>query len=308
MNKNASVFKIAMLLSCLIPFYNALAAPPGGGDPGPCTIEAGADCQFTIFVDGRDRQYLLHIPDGYDGSAIALVVDVHGYTQTPEWQRDHSGMNELSDVETFAVAWPRGGPVTKSRILDKGFNGSAEWVDPGCCATPVRENWDDVALMVAVKYDVAAKINVNKFYFTGLSNGSYMGHRLLCEAPAEFDAYATTSAALSDSWDDCNPSATRPVLYLHGRNDTTQPIEGSTVAGETMLSTADTMAIYASRNICSGYPNDYNVSFSAGTSWCHEYNGCNKSVAYCELEAPHITYGASQLNVAEVFWDFFSRH
>ncbi len=274
----------------------------------PCAAEAGDDCKLSLSVDGRNREYLLHVPDGYDGSPVPLVVDVHGYLSSPESQRDSSGMYELSDRETFAVAYPRGGKGSNPPLWERGFNGSDDWVDPGCCATASKENWDDVALMIAVKNDAATLINVDKFYFTGLSNGSYMGHRLLCEAGDEFDAYATTSAALSDSWDDCDPRSPRPVLYMHGRNDTVQAIDGSVVAGERMLSTTDTMAIYASRNGCSGFPDSYDETFSSGTSWCHEYDGCDESVAYCELEAPHVTYDASTLNVAEIFWNFFSRH
>lgn len=296
-----SIIRITLALLCLAPMSNAMSAP--------CTIQAGADCEFTITVDGRSRDYLLHIPDGYDGTSVALVIDVHGYAHTPEYMRSLSGLYELSDIETFAVAYPRGGPATGGAWWARGFNGSADSVYPGCCGTPSTQKWDDVAMIVAVKNDVATKINIDKNYYSGLSNGSYMGHRILCEAPGEFDAYATTSAALSESWQNCTPSVTRPILYMHGRNDTTQPIAGTpSIAGEAMLSTSSTMAIYASRNSCNGYPSSYIETFSAGTSWCREYSGCAASVGYCELDAPHITYSASGLNVAEVFWDFFSRH
>jgi polyhydroxybutyrate depolymerase len=275
----------------------------------PCTLEAGEDCAFTLTVDGRSREYLLHIPDGYDGTDIPLVIDVHGYTSTPEAQRSASGMYELSDIETFAVAYPRGGPLHGTRYWEKGFNGSDDWVVPGCCGTPSSENWDDVAMILAVEEDIAAKINVNKFYFTGISNGSYMGHRLLCEAPNAFDAYATTSAALSASWYECNPSSARPILYMHGRNDTTQPIGGSPdIAGEYILSTKETMGIYAARNNCSGYPDAFDETFVVGANWCREYTGCDIDVAYCELESGHITYNRTGLDVAAAFWDFFSRH
>jgi polyhydroxybutyrate depolymerase len=297
----------ALALTALQFSTAAVAAKPGGG--GPCSPVAGSDCKFSLVVDGRTRDYLLHVPDGYNGAAIPLVVDVHGYMGTPEWQRTHSGMYELSDSETFAVAYPRGGPVSQSRFFDKGFNGSEDWVDPGCCGTPSEQKWDDVSFMIAVKNDVASKININSNYYTGLSNGSYLGHRLLCEAPDEFDAYATTSAALSDSWDGCNPGVTRPVLYLHGRNDTVQDINGSAdIAGEYILSTTATMAIYADRNNCGGYPSSYVETLLVGTNWCREYTACSDSVAYCELEAEHVTYDTSPVPVAAIFWDFFSRH
>ncbi|MBN2524780.1 MAG: hypothetical protein JXR76_00205 [Deltaproteobacteria bacterium] len=54
------------------------------GDFEPCTMKGDSDCAFTLVVDGRNREYLFHIPDGYDGSAIPLVIDVHGYTSTFE--------------------------------------------------------------------------------------------------------------------------------------------------------------------------------------------------------------------------------
>lgn len=218
-------------------------------------------------------------------------------------------MYQLSDVETFAVAYRRGGPITRSRLFDKGFNGSADWVDPGCCGAPAIDNWDDVALILAVEADIAGRMNVDKFYYTGLSNGSYLGHRLLCEAPGAFDAYAITSAALSESWEACTPSASRPILYMHGRNDTTQPIGGSAdIAGEYVLSTTETMAIYASRNNCSGYPASYVETAVVGTSFYHEYTGCETATGYCELDSGHVTYGATGLDVASVFWNFFARN
>ena len=75
-----------------------------------------------------------------------------------------------------------------------------------------------------------------------------------------------------------------------------------------MLSTAETMDNYAARNNCSGYPDAYVETFVVGTSWCREYTGCDASVAYCELGFGHITYLTPELDVAAVFWNFFSRH
>jgi poly(3-hydroxybutyrate) depolymerase len=129
------------MIAALLPFTSVQGGKPGSG---PCVVEAGADCTFTLVVDGRHREYLLHVPDGYDGTPVPLVMDVHGYLSSPESQRSESGMYELSDIETFAVAYPRGGEGSRPKWWQKGFNGSDDWVDPGCCATASEENWDDV--------------------------------------------------------------------------------------------------------------------------------------------------------------------
>lgn len=293
---------VAILLSIGSPEGRAACQGP---------LQAGDDCEFTIRADGRDRNYLLHVPSGYDGAPVPLVVDIHGFTGTPEVQRAISGMFEVSNAENFAVAYPRGGiaaPPEQTAGFQRGFNGSAANVVPGCCGTPAAENWDDTAFILEVKRDVARRMSIDRVHVTGLSNGSWMGHRLLCQAPEEFDSFALTAAGLSDSWDDCQPSVARPLIYMHGRNDTVVPIEGAPdIAGEFMLSAAETVAIYAGRNRCSGHPEAFVTTHVSGSSFCREYAGCDQRLAYCELDAPHVTYNATPLALAEIFWAFLGQ-
>ena len=198
-----------------------------------------------------------------------------------------------------------GSPVHSIPILRR----PGDSVQPGCCGTPSSQKWDDVAMIIAVKKDIASKVSISKFYYTGLSNGSYMGHRFLCEAPDEFDAYAITASALSESWDDCEPANSKPVLYLHGRYDRIQPIEGSNnVAGEYTLSAIDTMDIYAERNDCEDFPDLFKTTIKSGANWCRKYTGCSESLVYCEVESRHVPYGTPGIDVARIFWEFLSRH
>lgn len=295
MNKKSGLWLILLLVFCV----GMVTAPPQVK-----ALTGGQDYVFYVDCNTGHRMYRLHVPSGYqDGTAVPLVIDIHGYSSSAAGQRDASGMYELSDVEKFAVAYPEGlGAGTYS----KGFNGSD--VNPdGCCGEPADYDYDDVDFILTLKADVADKMSINKNYLTGISNGSYMCHRILCEAPEEFDAYAMTSAALSESWYNCNPAVKKPVLYMHGKYDFIQRIGGSTVENEQVYSVADSMAEYAARNGCStSYATQY---FWGGVHYT--YQGCDPGldVECIVLNCGHVTYNNSVgFDVAQAFWDFFDAH
>lgn len=305
MNPNSNFIKISFILFLGLLLFPVISVS-AEKESGSIDTTAPGDYSFDLTVDNRERNYLLHVPKGFTKSMkLPLVIDVHGYTSTPEQQRRMSGLLKLSDSENFIVAWPRGGRRSPRVPNDKGWNGSAKEVFPGCCGEPSMSKWDDVKMIIAVKNDIINKLNPSKFYYTGLSNGSHMGHRFICEAPDEFDAYAITAFGLAESWEDCEDRGKKPIIYMHGQFDNIQEIEGSdNIAGEYVLSAEETMEIYAERNKCIDFPDAYKETYNDGKSWCREYEGCEEAVAYCEVDAGHVAYLDREIPVARIFWDF----
>lgn len=270
---------------------------------------------YNLTVDGASRNYILYVPPGYTGGDIPVVFDVHGYGGSAVNQKTASKLWALSSGNqdgVFAIAYPDGTPNSSGNM--KGFNGSHESdaiADPGCCGKAAEDDIDDVKFFLDIKSDVLNHISVSQFFYTGLSNGSYMGHRFLCENPGAFDGYGITSAALSASWkDNCAfTGGHKPVLYLHGKWDIIQPIGQHQTAGEQVESVNNAMAIYRDRNNCAS-----TKTYTWNTKWsgssCYEYDSCatGQKVAHCKLSNGHVTYNfdvGGDHNPAKLWWTFF---
>src|SRR6185503_8680433 len=63
----------------------------------------------SLVVDGKERQYLLHVSKKYDRSKPApLVISLHGAMNWPGFQRDTTRWNGLADEQGFLVVYPAG--------------------------------------------------------------------------------------------------------------------------------------------------------------------------------------------------------
>ena len=63
----------------------------------------------TILSAGLDREYVLHIPSGYDeAEPLPLLVVFHGYTMTADSQASDSDLPALGDEEGFITVFPEG--------------------------------------------------------------------------------------------------------------------------------------------------------------------------------------------------------
>ncbi len=73
-----------------------LLRPVAAQTPAPA-IERG-DLERTIEVENAEREYLLHVPESYDGKQVVpLVIVLHGRTRDGRDAARMYGMSELSD-------------------------------------------------------------------------------------------------------------------------------------------------------------------------------------------------------------------
>ena len=76
--------------------------PPVGAQREP---QRSVSETITLSFDGRERQYLLHLPASADG---ALVLAFHGGGLSGAQQQEASGLDAIADRERFIVAYPEG--------------------------------------------------------------------------------------------------------------------------------------------------------------------------------------------------------
>lgn len=269
----------------------------GGGRTGPeestgCaggTLQSG-DQTVTLQHGGLTREYLLHVPDAYDGAEPwPLVLNFHGFTSDATQQVAFSDMSATADAEGFLVAYPQG-------VLPPE-GGPRSWNGGTCCGHAASEGIDDVGFARAVVDDVAADgcVDLRRVFATGMSNGGYLSHRLACEASDVFAAAGPVAGVLGIPAEECTPERPVPLVHLHGTEDTLVPYEGGGAGGGE--SVPDMMQGWADRNGCAAEPSE---SFQNGDAHCDTWSGCDDGVevTLCTIEGMGHCWPGSELGVS----------
>lgn len=133
--------------------------------------------KLTLEVGGKERTFLVHAPPGYTGDKpVPLVVGLHFYPGSGERLRDMIAMDAKADEHGFLVAYPDG--------INGGFNALV------CCGTE-----DDIAFLKALTDRLIAgwRVDADRVYATGISNGADMSFRAAVEATGVFAAIGAVS-------------------------------------------------------------------------------------------------------------------
>jgi polyhydroxybutyrate depolymerase len=185
-------------------------------------LESG-DYNLSIDAGPMKRRYFLHVPKLEDQN-LPLVMMLHGAGGTAAWTADHYGWRELADARRFFVAFPQGLPLHPTLPPDFRQNPSI-WDDgSGWMHQPDRPN--DVTYLSAVLDDIASRCRVdrNRIYATGFSNGASMTFRMGIELADRLAAIAPMSGHCRHK----TVVLKRPVptLYIVGTADPFNPING----------------------------------------------------------------------------------
>lgn len=262
------------------------------------TLTAG-DTTVTLSHAGKDRTFILHVPASYDGKTLVpLVLDIHGYSGSAEWQKTNSGWLAKSDQQGFLLVYPEG--------LNASWNAGTL-----CCGQSMADNVDDEGFMLAIVTKIKGDgcVNPKRVYATGLSNGGAMAHLLACRAADVFAAVAPVS--MSNGTVPCEPKRGISVTMFRGTADELVPYDSPT---SKFPSAEADFSAWKERDACTG---------SADTSRdkCKTYTGCKDSseVTLCTIptsvdDAPwsgHILYPPAireGVNIPDLVWSVFERH
>jgi polyhydroxybutyrate depolymerase len=266
----------------------------GGPDEGaPSAGSAGkpGDHSLTISIGGASRAYLLHVPPGYQpNAALPLVIALHYRPGTAEAMRAMTNFDAKADEKRFLVAYPQG--------VGNQFNAFT------CCGSQ-----DDVGLVKAVVRQVVEdwKVDPDRVYLTGVSNGADLSFRAAVEAPGVFAAIAPVSGGFygnSPEQPDYAPTSPVSVVTFIGLGDPmAQTLQGGIKAWQ------DRLRCRPGRS----------AELAAGTvhqagSTCAD--GSEVEV-YQVKDGGHAWFGATvgeladanpKLNATNLIWDFFAAH
>lgn len=284
------------------------AAQSGALSPG--------DYTQTLTFGGRERSYLLHLPQGMSSTQrYALVIVLHGGGGAAMSAAKMTGMSDKADKEGFIVVYPDGTGRLEDRLLT--------WNSGNCCGYALDNNVDDVGFIRAMidRLLGAYPIDAKRVYATGISNGGMMSYRIACELSDRIAAIAPVAGALNN---DCKPAQPVSVIAFHGTADENVPYAGG-VASKRVdphpredKSVAYAMNFWVERDGCLRA----SLRSEKGSIVRDEYVGCTSGtsvVLYAIKGGGHAWPGGDRLSIlldaptkelssTDVMWEFFTQH
>jgi len=177
-----------------------------------CTFSSFAQetINASITHDGIQRDYILYIPELYDGNTtVPLVLNFHGFGSSASQQMFYGDFRNIADTEGFLLVHPEGTTFIGNQFWNVGFPG-------------LSSNIDDVGFTEALIDELATlyAIDLDRVYATGMSNGGFMSFLLACQLSEKIAAVASVTGSMTqDTFDDCNAQHPTPILQIHGTED-----------------------------------------------------------------------------------------
>ncbi|MGK0365559.1 MAG: polyhydroxybutyrate depolymerase [Saprospiraceae bacterium] len=258
----------------------------------------------TIEHDGLTRDYILHLPTGYDANiSYPFVYNLHGYTSNAQQQQFYSAMDVTSDAGGFIVCYPNG--------IDNSWNVSL----------PGGSSADDVGFLMNLVDSLAVdySINYDRLYSCGMSNGGFMSYKLACEQGDKFAAIASVTGSIVPSQlNACNPIRKMPVMQIHGTADPTVAYNGSGFNAPI----EDVIAFWTEENGCNLMADTIQVENTSLIDLCTaeriQYTDCEDGteVVLYKIDGGGHTWPDGTVNVgvtnrdfngSQEIWNFFNR-
>ena len=206
-------------------------------------ISAQQTINESIIHDGIQRNYIVYIPEIYDGSsAVPLVLNFHGYGSNATQQMFYGDFRDIADTEGFLLVHPEGTLSNGNQFWNVGF--------PGTTSSTI----DDVGFTEALIDELANSyaIDLDRVYATGMSNGGFMSFLLACQLSEKIAAVASVTGSMTPgTFNDCNAQHPTPVLQIHGTNDSVVPYDGNSIW---TLPIVDVVSYWVNYNNCDTTP------------------------------------------------------
>ncbi|MDY6981748.1 MAG: PHB depolymerase family esterase, partial [Pseudomonadota bacterium] len=148
-----------------------------------------------------------------------LVILLHGGGGNGENMVMQTGFDTVAEREGLIAVYPYG----SSALFD---NALLTWNAGHCCSYAMRENVDDVRFISLLIDTLVAtgRVDPERVYVTGLSNGGMLTHRLGRELPHKIAAIAPVISSLFG--DEPVQSLAMPTLIINGADDRIVKPEG----------------------------------------------------------------------------------
>ncbi|MFQ5448008.1 MAG: alpha/beta hydrolase family esterase, partial [Saprospiraceae bacterium] len=179
---------------------------------------------FITTVDGDSREYIVHVPAGYDGnSPVPVVFFLHGASGSGEGSYISSGWKELAESENIIAVFPTArtycylepNGTVKTQTRWNSLPGDYQF-----CADETPR--DDIKFLRTIISELGLHFNVDskRIYIAGFSSGAQMAFRCAIEMS---DAIAAIVESGASHYADTvfSPVRNLPITFQLGNADET---------------------------------------------------------------------------------------
>lgn len=175
-----------------------------------------------------------------------------------------------------------------------------------------KSDADDFGFVEALINEISSnyKIDSERIYTTGYSNGAFMAYSLACFLSDKIAAIGSVAGTMmEETYSYCNPSHPKAVINLHGTSDNIVPYGG----GEGLKSIDEVLAYWMGVNNTITIPIT-NSTYDNGTTIDHfAYPNGDNEVAvehYRIIGGGHVWFDITSegSNTSRLIWDFVSRY
>ena len=286
MKKIFILFVIALLINC-----------SDETDVLGTEILPGSTSTQKINHDGLERQYLIYIPNSYNGqSKLPLMINFHGFGGEVNDHLAYTDMRSLADSENFILIYPQGSELGGyshwNAALNRGDN---------------KSTVDDLGFVEALINLHSDIVNLKRVYAVGYSNGGMMSYALACYKSNLIAAIGSVSGSMLQT--DCTPSHSIPLIKLHGTSDSVISYDRNSYYS----SVESILGFWINFNKTSTSPVFETVDDNGTTIQKHLYDGgTNESSIehYKILNGSHVWFDINfeGNNTNELIWNFVSKY
>jgi len=174
-------------------------------------VFAQSDYDKTIMVDGRERQYMVHLPPAFDVSKkLPVILALHGGGGTYKNTINFYGFNDVADKNNFIIVYPNA--VNKA------------WAMPGITSRNKKLDTtvDDVHFISVLIDTLIAEYNIDdkRVFCSGISRGGmfsfYLAYKLNDRIAGIAPVCGGISQTVGDAYTLFRPI---PVLMINGTDD-----------------------------------------------------------------------------------------
>ena len=268
------------------------------------TADAGATDSLarTLVHDGMTREYVLYVPDSYDGtSEVPLMLNFHGYGGIASQYLRYADMRSLADSEVFILVYPQGALL----------NGDPHW-NSGLESNENKSGVDDFGFVEALIDEISSSYSIDpaRVYSCGYSNGAFFSYALACYHSDRIAAIGSVAGTMmEETYDNCSPSHPVAMVNIHGTSDFVVPYDGG---GKRLMSIDEVLAYWTGFNNTSADPMETSRNESGVTIEHYSYPGGDNDTSvehYKVIDGGHvwfdIRYDGS--DTSRLIWDFVSR-
>ena len=249
----------------------------------------------SMVHDGVNREYVLYIPDSYDGtSAVPVLFNFHGFGDNASDYMNNADMRAVAESDTFILVYPQG----------SCSDGSSHW-NPCPTGGDNKSTADDVGYVESMISEISSQYNVDikRIYAAGYSNGGMMAYGLANYKSDLIAAVASVSGAMLD----CIGSTSHPmpVVHLHGTSDGVLPYNGSS-DWSSAQSTLDHWINFNNTVLTPTVTSDNNIEH-----YVYDQGDSLVSVEhYKYIGGDHVWFSSifQGQNASELVWNFVSRY